>query len=205
MNGTRPRRGHFILVLVLLLGAVSCPNLTPIAPPDATEPVDLLDKLENQGQIFPIQNPLVLSMIFDLPAGPADSGEISLRRQSGAALPRLGLFIKTTEALESPGLYLAVEDDGFQIVHLVRLSDPRIIRSESVVGGALQPHFEVTEGGVISARVPFAKDGFIKIFEIYHDTSSGQVSAEVSRVLVVAPLGPSPFPWWGRLLEVPYS
>lgn len=205
MNGTRPRRGHIILMLLLLIGAVSCPNLTPIGPPDQTEPADLLDKLENQGQIFPISNPLVLSIVFDLPTGPTDNGEMSLRRQSGAALSRLGLFIKTTQALESPGLYLAVEDNGFQIVHLVRLSDPRIIRSESVVGGVLQPHFEVMEGGVISARVPFARDGFIKIFEIDHVQVGGQVTAEVSRVLVVAPLGPAPFPWWGRLLEVPYS
>ncbi len=194
-----------MLVPILLLGAVSCPYLTPIAPPDQTEAVDLLDKLENQGQIFPIQNPLVLSMVFELPTGPSDAGEMSIRRQAGAVLPRLGLFIKTTQALESPGLYLAVEDDGAHIVHLVRLSDPRIIRSESVVGGALQPHFEVMEGGVISARVPFARDGFIKIFEIDHVQVGGQITAEVSRVLVVAPLGPAPFPWWGKLLEVPYS
>jgi hypothetical protein len=205
MRTARSKLGPTLLTLAILLTALSCPNPVPIAPPGQGEAAAILDMLQQQGPIVPIQAPTVLSMVFELAEGPADTGLMSLRIQQGAALPRRGLFAIAKEALQYPGLYLGVVNDAGLFVHLTRLSDTRKVRAEGMVNGVLQPEFVTMEGAVLSARVPFARDGELKIFEIEHVGGGQAANAVVSRVLVVAPLGPAPFPDEGMLLEVPYS
>jgi hypothetical protein len=199
MNSKRLIRGRTLLTMSLALAALSCPGPTPIAPPDTGEETELTAKLQQQGMIVPLQAPEVLGFVFELPEGPSDTGEASLDLQPGAGLPRAGLLDNTKDSLERPGMYLAVQDAGELFVHLVRLNDVRTIRAEAEASsGKMQPAFVTFDGGVISARVPFAPGGWLKVFDIGSNDS-------VDRVRIVVPLGPAPFPPEGMLLEVPCS
>jgi len=188
------RRAGIVLAFLAPLLIASCPE--PIwfeAPHPAQDNCGKIeDKLDGQTSSPPTQE--VLLAIFEFPETAGDKGELSLSMPESAALPRFGLIQDLNGVLDAPGLYLGVQDANQVFVHLIRLGDPRIIRSEREQAGKLQPDFIHDRGGVIAARIPFAPDGRLRIFEV--------AGGAVTVLHLDAPLGPAPFPergWPGWL------
>jgi len=178
-------------VILAPMIAISCsPPVWIEAPqPELAIYQKISGQLQRQTQTDTPATAEVLLAIFEFPESSTDHGELSLSIPETAGLPRFGLILDLTDVLNTPGLYLGVQNLSEEFVHLVRLGDPREIRSELEEGGKLQPEIISTNEGVIAARIPFEPEGDLRIFGIENNT--------VSVVYLDAPLGPAPFPGRG--------
>jgi hypothetical protein len=158
-------RGGVVGVVLLAVLACAQSGWIEVDPPEGSAAQDIEKQLRKQKNIVPPTSRDVEAVMCDLPDRPGDRTKTRFEPQPEGALPRSGLIGKPPSVLESGGFYLGVRNEGGQFVHLIHLSNPRIIRSEVDNKGILTPEIMQTEGGVIAARIPFEGRGSVVIFE----------------------------------------
>ena len=140
----------------------------------------------------------VHAWIFELPTSIGEFGAFKISQRSRDALPRFGPITTPPDVLDAPGIYVMVRRPDDKPAYIARLSDPRIVIGESWANGEfIVDRVQANQGGVIAARVPFVRDGLLRVFEVQ--------GGSVTRVFLKLPYGSSPYPERGRRYRVPFS
>jgi hypothetical protein len=102
-------------------------------------------------------------------------------------VPHTGLLQDPSEVLQTPGRYLAVQDNGGGFAHIVKVNAPSYLVNESGGGGSVWGTYVQYEGPspVISTTVPFKESGRLTLFDV------GQAGS-VSQVVLAIELDSSP-------------
>jgi hypothetical protein len=138
--------------------------------------------LNAQTMIHPPPPGEVVLVVFEFARGPGEDGEVTIDLQRNAALPRVGQIGEPSRALQTGGLYIAVQDHAGEFVNLMRLSNPWNVRTEEDRAGLLESDVSRSSAGVVAARVSFIPEGSLKVFR----TAGGHVT----RAFLDMPLSP---------------
>jgi hypothetical protein len=196
VRGTAAGRGAgraASLAAVLAVTALSggCSRRTDLAQPPQGFRLTLTDFLQHATNDPPPPGVPVVLVVYSLPEAGAPSAPLDVHGLAGGRLPPWASQVKGPEALATRGLYVGVLSlPSGSIRYLVKVADPRAVRSETLSPTSEAELFRAS-GGVYSAKVPFIPGTVTVSFET---DGAGDVGF-VHYYLPFSGSGPGRRPW----------
>lgn len=184
-NRARWRLAALAVVTLAVLSTSACKPSRQVPCPVATLADEIEDAFTSHPNLVVDPSDPVVSVIIRLP-GAAPRGRATIQPSSGM-LPHTGVIQSPQDALQTPGRYLAVQNNIDAFAHIVKINAPSYLVNESGGGGAVWGTYVQYEGPspVISTTVPFKESGRLTLFDV------GQ-GGSVTQVLLEIKLGSSP-------------
>ena len=187
-TGAKTSRWRLTALAVAALAFLStsaCKPSRQVPCPVSGLPMAIETTLVAQAALVPVAGDPTISLIIRLP-GTAPRGRATIDPSNGV-VPHTGVIQSPLSILQTPGRYLAVQDNAGHFAHIVKVNAPSYLVNESGGGGAVWGTWVQYEGPspVISTTVPFKESGRLAIFDV------GQAGS-VSQVVLAIELGSSP-------------